>query len=388
MTDAASEDALAFSRAIEASLAAASLTTDDATHNDDAAVAQALQESFAAEESAADVTDSDDAAMARALQESFTAEDSAAVMLHDSDDAAMARALELRLQQNERDEELARRLDDEEMARRLAAQLNDGGGGGGSPPNPSATDGDAELARRMQAESFQAEQQHDASIALAMSLGGGAAAASEHGIAAARRLLCAERDGTRQQREQQGELLRQHLFSGGSAAAPAACPPRPTAPAAPVVSSCSYAMVVGDGEHQPSSSSSGPSPTQLRSNGGFAPMLPTYRSLVAPPPPRPRALRPAVGPSLIIDGANVACGYGRGGRFDAEGIRLCVSYFMQRGAGGGRRLSRDQLAVTLNENRYDANDAVLLGLADLISWTPVAKDDDVFLIQCACDHNA
>ena len=74
----------------------------------------------------------------------------------------------------------------------------------------------------------------------------------------------------------------------------------------------------------------------------------------APVPRPPRALPP---PVLIIDGANVAFNYSRDARFEARGIRLCVDYYLRRTT--GRRLHAAEMAVILNENRWDAADPEL-----------------------------
>ncbi|MEC8039086.1 MAG: hypothetical protein VX152_12470, partial [Pseudomonadota bacterium] len=51
--------------------------------------------------------------------------------------------------------------------------------------------------------------------------------------------------------------------------------------------------------------------------------------------------------------------------------------------------SRSAIAATLNECRWDEHDTVLQSMSDgVIAWTPVGKDDDVFLLQSAADHGA
>ena len=92
---------------------------------------------------------------------------------------------------------------------------------------------------------------------------------------------------------------------------------------------------------------------------------------------------------MLIDGANVAFKYGeangRTGSFCARGIMLAVEYLCVR-----LELPQASIAVVLNENRWDPTDADLAWLekCGLISWTPSAKDDDVFLLTAAADHEA
>ena len=46
--------------------------------------------------------------------------------------------------------------------------------------------------------------------------------------------------------------------------------------------------------------------------------------------------------------------------------------------------------MTLSASRWDPSDAALqrLEAAGVLSWTPLGKDDDVFLLQCAADCGA
>ena len=44
--------------------------------------------------------------------------------------------------------------------------------------------------------------------------------------------------------------------------------------------------------------------------------------------------------------------------------------------------------MTLNASRYDEGDAALSALSDVLAWTPLGKDDDVFLLPAAADHEA
>ena len=225
---------------------------------------------------------------------------------------------------------------------------------------------DADFARRLQREmDSEVEDSEAASVALALALSDEA----NHDP---------KRRKPRAMREQPSEALRQQLFSScgaGERSAAHAAAPQP--PVAPVIPACSYSMVVGQA---PGASA--------RGSAGSAAVAPSPAPVYAAARTRaPRVASSPAGPALIIDGANVAWAYGRS-RFDAYGIELCVQYFMHRGAGGGSRLPRSRIAVVLNENRWDGNDPILSGLIDVISWTPTNKDDDVFLLQCACDNQS
>ncbi len=190
-----------------------------------------------------------------------------------------------------------------------------------------------------------------------------------------------KREAKRRPSERRGEALRDHLFfSGGAAAgAPSQLASQPTPPPPIACSNVrSYAAVTGAGDPRGSARSSEVLGT-----------VPAARQLLmaaATPVPRPPpARRP---PVLVIDGANVAYNYSRDARFDARGIRLCVDYYLQRPS--GRRLDAGELAVVLNEGRWDALDPELTYLHQLgcITLTPTGKYDDLFLLQCCADHNA
>ena len=92
-------------------------------------------------------------------------------------------------------------------------------------------------------------------------------------------------------------------------------------------------------------------------------------------------------PVLLVDGANIAFSHGRD-TFSSRGIRLCVEYFLSHRA--RRRLRADGIAVILSESRRDPADPHLayLDALGVLSFTPVGKYDDLFLLQCAADHGA
>lgn len=239
----------------------------------------------------------------------------------------------------------------------------------------SAIDDDAALAAALAAadapDSRVADDDEAASLALAIQL-------SE----------APHRDVRRPVQNVESERLRRHLFTDGPASfgayAPAAAPPPP--PAIVGTGGPSFASVVGP-----------PHPQQrvqampAAAHGAAARLAaPATLSTVAP------LLRGGTGPQLIIDGANVAYSYGASRGFDAEGLVRCVGYFCERpssghtAAGARRLLPLSAIAVTLNESRYDPDDPALqrLEAAGVLSWTPLGKDDDVFLLQSAADHDA
>ena len=322
------------------------------------------------------------------------------------DDEALAKALHAELNHSfsppsavESDAELAKRLqaeyllaaplspspqsaEDEELARRLQAELN-------APPPVDVAD--AVLAQRL-AHSERAEvsaADEDASLALALALD------DED----AQQLRRHQRDRQHKEQEKRNEQLRQHLFFGVTAGDDAIQSPSrsgstggmasfPVAPVVPVRSEVSYANVVGAGKRSSVSTTHGlPSMQQLRCNA--APSLGPSGTHVGSSESHSSTggcTGGGSGPALLIDGANVACDHAR--HFEWRRLVACVDYFVNRGALGGRRLPRRLISVVLNENRYDASDADLASLQDVIMWTPTAKDDDVFLLQCAADHGS
>lgn len=234
----------------------------------------------------------------------------------------------------------------------------------------------------------------DASLALALSLQmeeedaeerrrGVAAAADEASLDLVRKLQQDEealvsRRGD--ERKDAGDQLRRHLFAAGDVATTA---PTVNAPPSTWAAGLSYAAVAGAGDACPAEVNSA-------AQGLGPPVRPTPWSaqkrsaaaLSAPPLPA----RPP--PMLVIDGANVAFNYGRETSFDPRGIRLAVDYFLRRSH--GRKLRANELAVVLSECRWDASNAELAYLERLgcLTLTPAGKDDDVFLLQCAADHDA
>ena len=182
----------------------------------------------------------------------------------------------------------------------------------------------------------------------------------------------------------ESEELRQHLFSGSGAPTCAAHAPASAPPPPAIVSSGgpSFASVVGDAQ-LPQLHQRMQTVAAATASHGATRSTPT-------PVPAPSRSRSA-GPQLVIDGANVAYSFGQARGFDAEGIVRCVAYFAERSSSGGSRgIPLGAIAVTMNESRYDATDPALqwLEAAGLLAWTPVGKDDDVFLLQSAADHNA
>jgi hypothetical protein len=302
------------------------------------------------------------------------------------DDELIARALHAELNgtveassAHNADAELAKRLqeeclkgapaspaqhgDDEELARRLEAELN-------APPPVDASD--EELARRIQ-EAEQHEEvgrgpgaMDDASLALALSL------ETEQ---------AAQNSARDRRRQREGEQLRQHLFCGGGTESGYGTAGGGAAsfPSAPVRSAVSYAHVVGEGEQRSGMPQLQPPPMAPRPFG----LVGNRTSAAAI-----HGGAAAGAPLLIIDGANVATNHA--GYFDAQRLLRCVDYFVRRSGLSGtvRRLPRSRISVVLNENRYDPSDEALLSLEDVIMWTPTAKDDDVFLLQCAADHES
>ena len=292
-------------------------------------------------------------------------------------------------------------LDDERMARQLHFALN------GSLADET-TDEDADIARRLQdEESVQNSSEADAALAaaLAAELCADQAADDARDAAFAAALAAEDRATTanhsaddesaslalalslaedkperRRAPPRRDEQLRQHLFSGG--AAPTAEPPSSWAP--PPIreggSGPSFASVLGDSQQPPRGLATANAPPAAQ---------PTAARRI---PPAPRAPH-ASGPLLILDGANVGYAYGAVSRapsgFDAEGIRKAVDYFSRR-APPGRRVPLSGIAVTLSETRWDPSSSALTALHDdaVLAWTPIGKDDDVFLLQCAADHGA
>ena len=205
--------------------------------------------------------------------------------------------------------------------------------------------------------------------------------------------------GTSKRRKQTGHLsqaedLRRHLYEPAAAAAAAAPAPVARAPG------LSYAMAAGHAATIQGATMGDDSNTARRSQTArsAAPRCshPNSRSSSSSLPPSQAAKRQTGGPGvpdhtlrLLIDGANVAFKYGeangRPGRFCARGIALAVEY-----ARAHLQLADDAIGVILNENRWDAADADLAGLEErgLVSWTPTAKDDDVFLLTAAADQEA
>ena len=246
-----------------------------------------------------------------------------------------------------------------------------------APSGDESGDDDASVALALHLEMLETEPRPppppppcDASLALAMML----QQEEEEGAAAQSNRVATQQQQTLQRREVEGEELRRHLYSAsGAAAAPSCCCAPAPAPAR--VGGLSYACVLGAGEAAPPGTTIGG-----RGSIGAAAVG------AAPSPAPPLAVRRV--PALLIDGANVAHQHGRDG-FSSRGLRLCVEYFLRRDGGPGGRLQPADLAVILNESRWDAADAHLRHLEDLgvLSWTPTGKYDDIFLLQCAADHD-
>ena len=294
------------------------------------------------------------------------------------DDASLALAMQLEAEEAQEHNHAA-----ESAAARAAASAS---------PLP---DDDASLALAMQLEAEEEQRSHsallanhvageDASAALAWKL-------QRDDEAAARREGAAS--AMRRSSKHRSEALRDHLFfSGGTLAAGTPCqlPLQPPCPPPPIAGSSgpSYAMVtaVGDRAGDRAGDRKGSARSSAAPGSVLAPNLLVAADPGPAPVPRPpRALPP---PVLIIDGANVAFNYSRDARFEARGIRLCVDYYLRRTT--GRRLHAAEMAVILNENRWDAADPELAYVDQLgcISLTPTGKYDDLFLLQCCADYGA
>ena len=330
----------------------------------------------------------DDERLARQLEAEFPPP----LAMHADDDERLARQLEAELPpppvtHGDDDERLARQLEAElnggnddaslALALHLEAELN-------NPPGRPIPETDlaadaafaASLAnedRIHQARITPGEANDDnesASLALALSL---SEAPPPSRSGQSRRSAIKENNA-------ESERLLHQLFAGSAScsatAAAAAAAPALAAPA--VRGGPSYAMVVGE------EGCGGPAPW----TGGALVSASCPPRACASVAPAPRVAMPR-GPQLIIDGANVAFGYGGARGFDAEGIRRCVDYFAARRS-PGRQLPGSAIVVTLNESRWDGSDAALCNLEhdNVLAWTPVGKDDDVFLLQCAADHGA
>ena len=263
------------------------------------------------------------------------------------DDASLALAMQLEAEEAQQHNHAA-----ESAAARAAASAS---------PLP---DDDASLALAMQLEAEEEQRSHsallanhvageDASAALAWKL-------QRDDEAAARREGAAS--AMRRSSKHRSEALRDHLFfSGGTLAAGTPCqlPLQPPCLPPPIAGSSgpSYAMVtaVGDRAGDRAGDRKGSARSSAAPGSVLAPNLLVAADPGPAPVPRPpRALPP---PVLIIDGANVAFNYSRDARFEARGIRLCVDYYLRRTT--GRRLHAAEMAVILNENRWDAADPEL-----------------------------
>jgi hypothetical protein len=289
---------------------------------------------------------------------------------------------------------LHRVSDDEALARRLHEELN---GGGYHESDTEHDNIDEEMARRLQAEFDSTERniqdarfQRDAELARRMHAEGHARGGSEDDASLALALQLSDESvppaRERKRRPAASDELTQHLFGGPAptaAMAAAAAPPIPRF--GPKSSSLSYATVAGAGDEQPQ-------PQGSRVVVAPCGSRPTSTSTPRQPLTRSSAAEAITGPVLLIDGANVAYMYGeaRGtpSGFDTRGIALCFDYFCNRRPGGGKgAVPWANIFVTLSRSRWDAEDASLGELNEQICWTPVGKDDDVFTIQCAIDHN-
>ena len=288
-----------------------------------------------------------------------------------NDDASLALAMQLEAEEAQERNHVAA-----SAAARAAASAS---------PVP---DDDASLALAMQLEAEEEQRSHSAVLASRV-------AGEDASAALAWKLLmddeaAARREGAvsamRRSSKHRSEALRDHLFfSGGALAAGTPCQ-LPLQPPPPIAGSSglSYAMVTGAGD------SKGDRKGSARSSAAPGSVLAPNLLVAADPGPGPvprppRALPP---PVLIIDGANVAFNYSRDARFEARGIRLCVDYYLRRTT--GRRLHAAEMAVILNENRWDASNPELAYVDQLgcITLTPTGKYDDLFLLQCCADYGA
>jgi len=166
--------------------------------------------------------------------------------------------------------------------------------------------------------------------------------------------------------------LRRHLYEGTPAEA--AAPPPATSKG---LSYATAARPSGETKTEPSR------PDLARSAAA-----PTMQPSSVCVPRRPTRVAPSTAIRLLVDGGNVAFRYGeanwRPGSFEWRGLRLCVEYFAARGVALGA------IAAAVNENRWDSGDADLAWLEarQLVSWTPTAKDDDLFVLSAAADLKA
>lgn len=211
--------------------------------------------------------------------------------------------------------------------------------------------------------------------------------------------MCASPPRAREPAVSAGEDLRRHIF-GGQAAAAAAASKKAAAESADRPAACaavSYATVAGAGDEASAGWMPGAAPGAVAGSsagaaaGAAAAGWEATRALSAPRGSSTSGLVPQA-PLLLVDGANVGCRYseaaGGGGGFSARGVRLCVEYFLGRGPGGGRPLTRRDITVVLHERHFDEDDEDLRALRGLgvLSWTPPGKDDDVSA-QHAPPHN-
>lgn len=207
------------------------------------------------------------------------------------------------------------------------------------------------------------------------------------------RKLDQEAQGARKRRKQTGHLwqaeeLRRHLYDPTAAAAAAPVP----AARAPGLS---YAKAAEKAVGVPATTGSGTNnptgPQTPRITGAPSSHLVGRSRLLSSQKAKSRIApgRQQEALWMLVDGANVAFKYGeangRAGRFCARGIRLAVEYLCAR-----LQLPEASIAVIMNENRWDSTDVDLVSLEErgLVSWTPTAKDDDVFLLTAAADHGA